>query len=198
MARRQALVRRLTAVETLGSATVICTDKTGTLTAGEMTVTALAVGGRQVEVTGAGYEPLGEFRVDGAVASPAELAGVELALRIGALANRATVRKTYEGWSVAGDPTEAALLVLAGKAGLKREQLQAEYREVAELPFSSERQLMATFHRAPDGRTVAYVKGGPRRIVEGSGSALTGAGFVPLDDAARAALLDENRVLQRT
>lgn len=195
MARRRALVRRLPAVETLGSATVICTDKTGTLTAGEMTVTALAVGGKQLEVTGAGYEPVGELRADGAVVSPAELAGVELALRIGALANRATVRKTYEGWAVAGDPTEAALLVLARKAGLKREDLQAEYPEVAELPFSSERQLMATFHRAPDGRSVACVKGGPRRIVEESSSALSDAGVVPLDDTARTALLDDNRGL---
>jgi Ca2+-transporting ATPase len=195
MARRQALVRRLTAVETLGSATVICTDKTGTLTAGEMTVTALAVGGEQLEVTGPGYEPVGEFRADGAAIKVTEVAGAELALRIGALANRATVRKTYEGWAVTGDPTEAALLVLARKAGLRREQLQAEYPEVAELPFSSERQLMATFHSAPDGRRVACVKGGPRRIVEQSSGELTGAGVTPLDDAGRAALLETNRGL---
>ncbi len=195
MARRRALVRRLPAVETLGSATVICTDKTGTLTAGEMTVTALAVGGKQLEVTGAGYEPVGEFRADGAAISPTEVAGAELALRIGALANRATVSRGDEGWVVVGDPTEAALLVVAEKAGLRREDLRAEYPEVAELPFSSERQLMATFHRSPDGRSVVCIKGGPRRIVEESSGALTGTGVVPLDDAARIALLDDNRGL---
>jgi len=195
MARRQALVRRLAAVETLGSATVICTDKTGTLTGGEMTVMTLVVGGGQLEVTGTGYEPEGEFLADSAAVRLSEVAGAELALRIGALANRASVRKTYEGWSVAGDPTEAALLVLARKAGLRREALQAEYPEVAELPFSSERQLMATFHRAPDGRRIVCVKGAPRRIVEESGSALGGTGVSPLDDAGRAGLLETNRGL---
>jgi Ca2+-transporting ATPase len=195
MARRRALVRRLPAVETLGSTTVICTDKTGTLTAGEMTVTTLSVGGKRLEVTGAGYEPVGEFRADGATVALSEVAGAELALRIGALANRATVSKTGEGWEVVGDPTEAALLVLTEKAGLKRKDLQAEYPEVAELPFSSERQLMATFHRSPDGTSVALVKGGPRRIVEQSSGAVAGEGIVPLDDEGRAALLDINREL---
>jgi Ca2+-transporting ATPase len=195
MARRRALVRRLAAVETLGSATVICTDKTGTLTAGEMTVRVLAVGGKRLEVTGAGYEPVGEFRSDGATVEVSEVTGAELALRIGALANRAAVGKAAEGWVVVGDPTEAALLVLAEKGGLKREDMQAAYPEVAELPFSSERQLMATFHRWPDGKIVVCVKGGPRRIAEESSAALTGAGVVPLSDEARAALLDENREL---
>ncbi|UCC73591.1 MAG: HAD-IC family P-type ATPase [Gemmatimonadota bacterium] len=195
MARRHALVRRLPAVETLGSATVICTDKTGTLTAGEMTVTALAVAGAEVEVTGAGYEPQGEFRIAGGLVDPSDFPEVEQVLLIGLLANRAAVRETAGLWQAEGDPTEAALLVVAGKAGLNQERLRAEYSEVGEVPFSSERQLMATFHRSPDGRIIACVKGGPRRLVQESRSERVGDGTVPLGGAARERLIERNRAL---
>jgi Ca2+-transporting ATPase len=197
MARRHALVRRLPAVETLGSATVICTDKTGTLTAGEMTVTALAVGGDLLEVSGGGYEPVGGFQVDGLTVSPLENPAVELALRIGTLTNRATVHEGEQGWRAEGDPTEAALLVVAAKAGLDRQALKTDCPEVAEVPFTSERQLMATFHRAPGGRITAYVKGGPRRIVELSTGVIAADGVEPLDAAGRERLLDTNKILGR-
>ncbi len=195
MARRRALVRRLPAVETLGSATLICTDKTGTLTAGEMTVTSVSVAGVDLKVSGAGYTPVGELSRDGRPVDVSEMAGLELALRIGALANRATLRREDDGWHAVGDPTEAALLVLAAKAGLDRNGLKASYPEVAEVPFSSERQLMATFHETPEGGTVAYVKGGPRRIAEVSTQMLTQDGVVAMPDAERDAVLDHNREL---
>ncbi len=194
MARRHALVRRLPAVETLGSATVVCTDKTGTLTAGEMTVTSLEVCGLRLDVTGAGYVPRGEFRADGEAVSPLEVPGAELALRIGMLANRASVKRGDDGWSTVGDPTEAALVVAAMKAGLSSEQLRADSPELGEVPFSSERQLMATFHRTPEG-TVAYVKGGPRRIVEQTGWVLCSEGVEPAGAAERDRLLRMNREL---
>jgi Ca2+-transporting ATPase len=185
MAQRRALVRRLPAVETLGSATVICTDKTGTLTAGEMTVTGLSV-------------PGGE-------------AGERLALRIAALANRASVRRRADGaWSTSGDPTEAALLVAAHDAGLDRDALLAGSPEQAEVPFASERMWMATFHAADEGALEVCVKGAPARVValcgrrlaeegdDGAGAAPSGLAdvhSVPLDDAGREALLVRNREL---
>ncbi|HSG82863.1 MAG TPA: HAD-IC family P-type ATPase [Gemmatimonadota bacterium] len=195
MARRNALVRRLAAVETLGSATLICTDKTGTLTAGAMTVTALVVAGEELEVSGVGYRPVGEFRRRGQMVRAADVDGLDLSLRIGVLANRAALKQDEDGWRAVGDPTEAALLTAGAKAGLEAEELRAEYPEIGEVPFSSERQLMATFHRAPDGSTVAYVKGGPRRLVEESSDTLTAAGTVPLTQEGRQHALETNREL---
>jgi Ca2+-transporting ATPase len=164
MVRRNALVRRLPAVETLGSATVICTDKTGTLTAGEMTVTVVRLLEREVAVSGSGYEPVGEFTVDEGRVSPGDVPALDLALRIATLANRAGVRREGSGWVPQGDPTEAALVALGGKAGLERAALLAEWPEIGEVPFSSERLLMATVHRTPDG-VVACVKGAPGRVL---------------------------------
>ena len=197
MARRRALVRRLPAVETLGSATVICTDKTGTLTAGEMTATALAVGGRLIEITGVGYEPVGGFRQDGAAVEVSKIAGAELALRIAVLVNHASLTKAEEGWKAVGDPTEAALLVAGSKAGLERDSLRAEYQLLAEVPFTSERKLMATYHRTPAGLKVAYLKGAPKQIVELSQQQLTGAELVPVGESERQRLFEINRSLAR-
>ena len=166
MARRNALVRRLPSVETLGSVTVICTDKTGTLTAGEQTVTTLWVGDRRIDVSGIGYAPEGTFTENGRAISVEDEPAIQAALKVAALANRADVNRDAHTWVVRGDPTEAALLVAARKAGLERAQLVAELPEAGELPFSSERRMMATFHRAPNGELWAYVKGGPLRILE--------------------------------
>jgi Ca2+-transporting ATPase len=179
MARRRALVRRLSAVETLGSTTVVCTDKTGTITSGEMTARRLWVAGEDVEISGTGYGPEGALHAAGAV-----LRAAEDALRAGLLANRADVVSCPTGWAAAGDPTEAALLVAAGKAGLRRGDLLAEACECGEVPFSSARMLMATFHRE-DGRVVAYVKGAPERVVERCATWRDAPGPRPLDAAAR-------------
>ena len=192
MARRRALVRRLAAVEALGSVTVVCTDKTGTLTAGEMTVTDLWAGGREYEVTGAGYAPAGKLLLDGAEAAARPGGPLHAALRVAALANRADVEARPEGWRVHGDPTEAALLVLARKAGVERDALLRDAPEVGEVPFSSARMWMASFHREPGGEVAAMVKGAPRVVLARCTHLLTEAGRVPLDEARRGAALAWN------
>jgi Ca2+-transporting ATPase len=162
LSKRSAVVRRLASVETLGSTTVICSDKTGTLTKGEMTVRNIFVGERTIEVTGTGYETIGEFRVDGSSISPLQDENLVLLLQIGALCNNSSVN----GSSVLGDPTEGALLVAASKSGMEMEYVKKQYPRVAEIPFSSERRLMTTVHYPPSGRQVAYVKGSPERVLE--------------------------------
>jgi Ca2+-transporting ATPase len=164
MIRRKALVRRLPAVETLGSATVICTDKTGTLTAGAMAAVVLRLRHRQVEVTSNGYAPSGTFISGGAPLDPARDPDLMLALRVGTLANHGGIRQENGTWIAQGDPTEAALVALARKAGLERAALLAEWPQEGEIPFSSERLLMATFHRTGDG-VLACVKGAPGRLL---------------------------------
>ncbi|MFN7197318.1 MAG: cation-translocating P-type ATPase, partial [Hylemonella sp.] len=153
MAARGAIIRRLSAVETLGSTTVICSDKTGTLTRNEMTAVALWLpGGRRIAVEGSGYTPSGALRE---ADRPIDATDPELAplLRCAALCNDAALLPpagTRSGWSVVGDPTEGALLVLAIKAGLDLEALRAQAVREAELPFDSDTKLMATRHRCPD------------------------------------------------
>ncbi|MET0398321.1 MAG: HAD-IC family P-type ATPase [Longimicrobiaceae bacterium] len=191
MARRRALVRRLATVESLGSVTVICTDKTGTLTGGEMTVTVVQAGDRELEVTGAGYAPVGELRWAGAPVEVREDPVLELALRVGALANRAELVRDGVRWSVRGDPTEAALLAVARKGGVDLDALRREWPETGELPFSSERMLMATFHRGPEG-PVACVKGAPGRVIALCTRVRTARGDAPLGEAARRGLLARN------
>lgn len=192
MARRQALVRRLPAVEALGSATTVCTDKTGTLTAGAMTVTAVRLAGREIIVTGTGFMPEGDFRLNGRRIDAESDPQLSLALRIGALANRASVTWPQGQPTVSGDPTEAALLVAARKAGFNRESLRSAWPESGEIPFSSERMFMATFHRGSDG-DVAYLKGAPDRLIERATRVLTSEGPVALTSEARTSLSRDNR-----
>ena len=179
MARRRVLVRRLPVVETLGSATVICTDKTGTLTAGEMRATVVRLADREVGLD---------------AAADAVDPRVRVALRIGALANEASLSRTSEGWRAHGDPTDAALLLAAAKCGLDRERLLEESPRHAELPFSSERLLAASWHRAGSSMNL-FGKGAPRRILELSEHVLGSDGPRPLDAEGRAALLETNREL---
>jgi len=154
MAKRNALVRRMPAVETLGCTTVICTDKTGTLTKGEMTVRRVYFGGAFYDVEGAGYDPAG--KVDGPINEMREL------MMCSALCNdSALIRKAEGSWSVKGDPTEAALLVLAGKAGMDPEKLRPSHMRIDEVPFSSERKMMSVVVESPEGRRTVYAKGAP-------------------------------------
>ena len=182
MARRRALIRRLPVVETLGSATVICTDKTGTLTSGHMTVTSIRLGSEEVEVSGVGFAPEGGFSVAGRPIAPAQHSGLLTFLRISALASRGDVTREGGTWVARGDPTEVALVVAARKAGLDPGRLRHEWPEIGEVPFSSERLFMATFHRTPRG-IVACLKGAPRRVLELS----------RVTPGQRNALLDVNR-----
>ena len=164
MSGRNAIVRRLASVETLGCTTVICSDKTGTLTKDEMTVKKIFVSDRFFEITGAGYEPKGEFFKDGNSIDPDKERGLPLLLRIGCLCNHASLGKR-EGWSIVGDPTEGALLTLAAKAGIWRDELLKEHPIVAEIPFDSLRKRMTTVHEL-DGKRVAYLKGAPEILLE--------------------------------
>jgi Ca2+-transporting ATPase len=183
MAHRNAVIRRLVAVETLGSATVICSDKTGTLTLNQMTVRRLFLGGRWVQVTGEGYLPEGEFVVGEEKLAPENEPVLDLHLRIGALCNDSVL--TMEGersYGIFGDPTEGALVVAAAKAGMNREKLDRTYPRLDEIPFQSEQFYMATFHPRDGGR-VAYVKGAPEKLLSMSKYCYREGKIVPLEES---------------
>ena len=165
MARRHAIIRKLPAVETLGSTTVICSDKTGTLTKNEMTVQAFWTGGRSFEVDGAGYEPVGEIRESGAGHSALPPILLEL-LAAGALCNDAQHLERDGRWMIAGHPTDGALLVAAKKAGIDLNRLHEQFPRVEAIPFESERQFMATLHRVKSGGdSVLYLKGAVEKTI---------------------------------
>jgi len=163
MARQQAIVRRLASVETLGSTTVICSDKTGTLTRNEMTVKRIESRGRIMDVTGAGYVPKGEFLLGDEGTDPLD-DDLDLLLRIGYLNNDAHLQENNGTWVVFGDPTEGALTVAGAKAGLS-DSLKDTYPRIGEFPFESARKMMSTIHGTPEGGKVAYVKGAPEVVL---------------------------------
>ena len=166
MAARNAVIRKLPAVESLGSATVICTDKTGTLTRNEMTVTQVVIRGREFTVAGSGYAPDGTIN-DGDKNSAAvdQIPALKDLLTAGALCNDAGLRQQDGKWKVDGDPTEAALLVLAEKAQLSHDDLETAWPRTDVIPFESELQYMATLHHDPSGSAVVYIKGSPERVL---------------------------------
>ena len=194
MVRRNALVRRLPAVETLGSTSVICSDKTGTLTKDEMTARRLFVGDHLIEISGTGYEPRGSFSTNGSGVDSSM--SISTLLRAAALASDARVehRDGTDKWEVKGDPTEGALIVAAAKAGLDKATLDAEFSRVSEIPFTAETKRMTTLHQTPDG-LMAYAKGAPEVIVQACAWQLTDNGEEPLDDQHRAEVLDHARQL---
>ena len=194
MVKRNALVRRLPVVETLGSTSVICSDKTGTLTKNEMTVRQLFTAEQLLSVSGAGYEPVGEFRDGGHTLVP-DRAVLEL-LRAGVLASDARLRERHGRWHIEGDPTEGALVVAAAKAGLDQAGLDQQFPRVAEIPFSSERRRMTTLHRTDVG-SVAYSKGAADVIVEGCAYWLSSSGEARLTSAVREAFQDIEQRLAR-
>jgi len=164
MAKRNAIVKKLASVETLGCVTVIATDKTGTLTKNEMTVKKIFVDNKVLEVTGIGYEPVGKILENGKEVK--KLKDLSLLFEIGCLCNHASLEKDGE-WRVVGDPTEGSLLVAAAKFGIWREKLEKEYPIAAEIPFSSERKMMTTVHKRGKKYFVC-VKGAPEVIVHKS------------------------------
>ncbi len=185
MARRRAVVRRLPAVETLGSTTVICTDKTGTLTENQMTVQMVWTRDGMVEVTGSGYAPDGQLcTADGTPVSIDANAALRWSLLAGACCNDAALTHESGQWDVVGDPTEGAMLVVAAKAGLDPEKLAASLPRIAIIPFSSERRYMATLHRDRDDYVV-LVKGAVERMLDLCGTQMGADGALrPLDRAA--------------
>jgi Ca2+-transporting ATPase len=188
MVKRHALVRRLPAVETLGSTSVICSDKTGTLTKDEMTAREIFVAGQTIQVSGAGYEPRGQFLRDGQPIQPS--APLKQLLQAAALASDTHLAydEAEDRWRLGGDPTEGALVVAAAKAGLDKAELDARWPRVNEIPFSSETKRMTTLHEGPAG-VVAYAKGAPEVILSSCTRRLTEQGGAPLDDAGREAIL---------
>jgi Ca2+-transporting ATPase len=165
MARNNAIVRRLPAVETLGCTTVICSDKTGTLTKNEMTVRKIYAHGSVIEVTGAGFEPLGEFLRDGNPIDPKGKRELELLLKAMILCNDAKMVRENDGWSIQGDPTEGALLVAARKGGMDVEQVRADCSRIDEVPFESERKRMTVICSDEGEDLIAWVKGAPEEIL---------------------------------
>ncbi|HEX8847734.1 MAG TPA: calcium-translocating P-type ATPase, SERCA-type [Pyrinomonadaceae bacterium] len=188
MIKRNALVRRLPAVETLGSTSVICSDKTGTLTKDEMTVRRIYVAGQMLSVTGSGYEPVGSFTSDGSMVEVSE--PLSLLLRAAALcADARLVREEGpERWHIKGDPTEGALVVAAAKAGFEKAELDREFPRTGEIPFSSETKRMTTLHETP-ACIFAYSKGAPEFILDSCTRLLTEEGETELTKAGRAEII---------
>jgi magnesium-transporting ATPase (P-type) len=172
MAGRNAITRRLNAVETLGSVTVICSDKTGTLTKNEMTARRAVTRGGRYEIEGTGYSPEGHVGLDGAVASLDDRPDLAALIEAMAVANDSVVVEDAGRWTVDGEPTEGALRTLALKAGFDA----SCYQRVADVPFESEHKLMATADQTPDGRHVILVKGAPDRLLDRSVSELGSEG----------------------
>ncbi|NPV87234.1 MAG: cation-translocating P-type ATPase [Anaerolineae bacterium] len=218
MVRRHALIRKLASVETLGSATVICSDKTGTLTQNEMTVTRMWVDGKTIEITGAGYTPRGDFLLDGSKINPKDYPAVLNALWVGTLNNDATLEMVEQNGEslcrMIGDPTEGAILIAAAKAGILASELNQAFPRRDEIPFDSERKRMVTIHAATEGTSINYtypvydkqksdwhavtVKGAPDIVLNLCTHYQTMDGSVlPLDAAGRERILAANDTLTK-
>ncbi|MFA5787886.1 MAG: cation-transporting P-type ATPase, partial [Actinomycetota bacterium] len=184
MAKHNALIKKLLAVETLGSTTVICTDKTGTLTKAEMTVQAAWASGRMHSIKGVGYEPVGEVE---------EAASIVDLLRVAALCSDAKLLAPDDssGWRILGDTTEGAIVVAAAKAGVNVDAESVKSPRVGEFPFDSDRKLMSTIHRA-DGNFESYVKGSPQELMARCSHAHWDGQVLPLDDELRSKISQAN------
>ncbi len=203
MIKRNALIRRLPAVETLGSASAICSDKTGTLTQNEMTAVKLFVPGAMVDVSGQGYMPDGRFHQDGSDIDPSELPDI-VYLLTGALLSSDAILEGAESsngrqYRIVGDPTEGALVVAAAKANLTRERLQARYPRINELPFDSARKRMSTLHSDPDAsnRCIMFVKGAPDIVLDLCTHIYDRGEIHPLTQAMRDEISNVNRTMAR-
>ncbi|PKQ28266.1 MAG: ATPase [Candidatus Anoxymicrobium japonicum] len=205
MTDRHSLIKKLSSVETLGSTTVICTDKTGTLTTNEMTVCELWVNGKVVHVSGAGYEPAGDFKIDGRPPTDEERDEIAELARIASFCNNSRLcaprPPERDRWTILGDPTEAALMVLAKKAGFEYEEKLREYRRYYELPFDSRRKMMTTIHKktgAPGNRAEgsqqveALVKGAPQEVLSRCSAIWRPGGPKPITEEEKAEILERN------
>ncbi len=184
MAKVNTIVKRLPAVETLGSTSVICSDKTGTMTKGEMTVQRIYVNDQAFKLTGIGYAPQGEFLFEDKKVIPDEY--LKTMLKVAVLCNDSNLEKDPKSgkWTVKGDPTEGALVVAAEKAGIRKEELDAQEPRIAEVPFSSERKRMTTIHTT-SGKKVAYMKGAPEVVLERCSKIFLEGKVQPLTDEIR-------------
>jgi Ca2+-transporting ATPase len=190
MAKRNALVRKMPAVETLGCTTVICSDKTGTLTKGEMTVRKIFTGGSFIEVTGVGYTPEGEFK--GSNINVQSNQSLRLLLQGGLLCSDAVMEEKDGKWFIKGDTTEGALVVAAAKVGIHQAEMRLENPRIEEIPFSSERKRMTTVHQMEDSKQIAFMKGAPELVLERCTSISDGKDTRPLTEDDRAKILKAN------
>src|SRR5690606_37666484 len=201
MIRRKAIVRRLPSVETLGCASVICSDKTGTLTQNKMTVTRVWLDGRLYEVTGTGYETKGGFWLGKREISPRRSKALQRLLEIGVLCNNAALvreegggmlRRKKAGWRIDGDPTEGALLVVGAKGGLHREEIERRWQRVKEYPFDSERKRMSVLVEGPGGERMLLSKGAPDVLLERCTDILRNGKVRPVSESLRDEVLRMN------
>ena len=209
MVRRHALIRKLPAVETLGSVTTICSDKTGTLTQNKMVVQAIEISNKSLRVTGEGYAPRGEFLLNGQRIEPEDHLEVEALAIACALCNDATLQQEKGDWRILGDPTEGALLTLAAKAGIEKDQWASRLPRVSEFPFSSERKRMSVLCRKDEAGKMSddlqssafnhhpstflmFTKGSPELVLERCNRIHTGDRAVPIIDAQRQQILAQN------
>jgi Ca2+-transporting ATPase len=197
MSRRRALVRKLPAVETLGSTTVICTDKTGTLTVGEMTVRALYVAGQSFEVTGEGYGPDGEVRFEGRKAEAQHAAPLLELATVLVGCNNAHLAQEGGTWKTIGDPTEGALLAVGLKAGGDRKRIEEELPKQHEFPFDSDRKCSTVIRKMPNGKLRAFINGAPDVLLERCTNLYTSTGVRPMTDEDRQSILAQNTAMAR-
>ncbi len=207
MLKRHALIRRLPAVETLGSVSTICSDKTGTLTQNEMLVVQAELEARSIDVGGEGYSPSGTLRLEGEVIDPSTDSDLQLLAAGATLASDATIEPGENGgWRVVGDPTEGALVAFAARAGRSHDVLMRDAPRVAEIPFESERKRMTTIHRVPDaalmpilglsdGGLIAFTKGAPDVVLDLCDKVLLGGRAEPLSEDLRQRIADANRTM---
>ncbi|MBM3136642.1 MAG: HAD-IC family P-type ATPase [Chloroflexi bacterium] len=197
MAKRNAIIRKLQAVDTLGAASVICTDKTGTLTTNQMTVQQIYSDGQIVDVSGVGFNPEGGFAIHEETQLVKANTPLFWTLAGGALCNdaRLTYNEEHKGneWSIKGDPTEGALIVLSAKAHLWKDQLEDDFPRVDEIPFDSKRKFMATFHEDQERRSFVFLKGAPEEVLDLCGFSHANSDVKKLSDEEKQLILDQNR-----
>lgn len=205
MLKRNALIRKLPAVETLGCASIICSDKTGTLTENKMTVRRIYAAGYQLSVTGSGYNTEGSFMLDNKSIDPVKVDGIRLALEIGAMCNNSVVTQNYsamgkiksmfskqENMKISGDPTEIALTIAAAKAGITHGYLNSEYRRIDELPFDSDRKCMSIVCKNTRNEIYVYTKGAPDMIIDKCSRIMSARGIIKLDEMTKRTIMKLN------
>ncbi len=194
MAQKNVLIRRLSSVETLGSTSVICVDKTGTLTQNKMVVTSIWIPNVFINVQGAGYKPEGTFFIDNKSINPHNYPQLIHALKVGTLANNSQLVFDDNEWKIIGSPTEGALLTAAERAGIKIKLLKKEYNRVGEIPFDSERKMMSVIASISE-KKILYSKGAPDVIIEKCNKVLLGKKIAPLTDKIKNTIINANKTL---
>lgn len=193
MVKRNAIVKKLLAVETLGCTTVICSDKTGTLTQNEMTAVKAYTDGKVFDITGTGYEPKGDFKIDGNLIAVKDIVGLDMLTTIGALCNDAVLEKIDDGHKILGDPTEGALITLARKRNVYKDEINKKFPRIDEIPFDSDRKMMTTFHsNYIPNKIVSFTKGAPDIVISRCDTVYINGEVKPLTDKLREEIFNIN------